>query len=194
MRRFLRIGAVWAIGVATLLGGCAATDPLANTAGNFTSAGGAVVEIAAANRDEPISFTASNTTDGSTISTKALRGTVTVVNFWYASCPPCRAEASILSSAAHTYAGRVSFIGVNTYDQVAVARSFEKTFMTPYPSVLDVDTASVRLAFSSAYGPNAVPTTLVLDASGRVAGRISGAITDKSILASMVDHVLAEAK
>jgi thiol-disulfide isomerase/thioredoxin len=190
----MQFGAVLAIGATALLSGCASSDPLANAAGNFTSAGGAVVEIAAANRGEPISFTASNTTDGSTISTKALRGTVTVVNFWYASCPPCRAEASILSSAAHKYAGRVAFIGVNTYDQIAVARSFEKTFTTPYSSVLDVDTASVRLAFSSDYGPNAVPTTLVLDADGRVAGRISGAITDTSILESMLDHVIAEAK
>jgi hypothetical protein len=40
--------------------------------------------------------------------------------------------------------------------------------------------------------PNAVPTTLVLDREGRVAGRISGLIRDPSILAAMIDRVLEE--
>jgi hypothetical protein len=40
--------------------------------------------------------------------------------------------------------------------------------------------------------PNAVPTTLVLDAEGRVAGRISGLLRDPDILAAMIDRVLEE--
>jgi hypothetical protein len=40
--------------------------------------------------------------------------------------------------------------------------------------------------------PNAVPTTLILDREGRVAGRISGLIADRSILESMIDSVLSE--
>jgi len=37
-----------------------------------------------------------------------------------------------------------------------------------------------------------VPTTLVVDREGRVAARISGLIRDKSILAAMIDTVVAE--
>ena len=40
--------------------------------------------------------------------------------------------------------------------------------------------------------PNAVPTTLILDAEGRVAARIAGA-ADQSTLESLLDAVLAEA-
>ena len=174
------------------LGGCTSTEPLADASGNYTSADGAVVEITKDNRTDPIDFTATDTTDGSTISSAMLRGHVTVVNFWYASCPPCRAEADDLASIAGEYADRARFIGVNVYDQSAVATAFEDTFDIPYPSVLDVDTGVVRLAFANDFGPNAVPTTIVLDPDGRVAGRISGRIADPSILTGMIDGVLEE--
>lgn len=177
-----------------MLAGCTSSEPLADASGNFTSADGAVVEITAANRTSPIEFTTTATTDGSTLSAADLRGQVTVVNFWYASCPPCRAEASTLAGVANEYADRAHFFGVNVYDQSAVANAFEDTFGIPYPSVLDVDKGAVRLAFATDYGPNAVPTTLVLDADGRVAGRISGAIVDESILTGMIDGVLEETK
>lgn len=39
--------------------------------------------------------------------------------------------------------------------------------------------------------PNAVPTTLILDAEGRVAARITGA-ADQSTLESLLETVLAE--
>ena len=76
----------------------------------------------------------------------------------------------------------------------AVARLFDEEFGIAYPSILDARTASVQLAFAGAgaVAPNAVPTTLVLDREGRVAARISGVIKDPSILASMLDTVLAQ--
>jgi hypothetical protein len=48
------------------------------------------------------------------------------------------------------------------------------------------------LAFASNVPPNAVPTTLILDARGRVAARVLGAIADRSILTSLIDSVVAE--
>lgn len=188
-RRFVAGMVLASLGV---LSGCTSTEPLAGVGGDYSSADGAVVEIASANRTEPIEFSSSATSDGSTISSEGLRGHVVVVNFWYASCPPCRAEADLLASVANDYAERVRFIGVNVYDHAAVANSFEETFAIPYPSVLDVDRGEVRLAFANDYGPNAVPTTIVLDVDGRVAGRISGRIADPSILTGMIDGVLEE--
>ena len=53
--------------------------------------------------------------------------------------------------------------------------------------------ATVQLAFAnSGMPPNAVPTTFIMDREGRVAGRISGLISDQSILAAMIDRVLEE--
>ena len=85
------------------------------------------------------------------------------------------------------------FLGVNTYDAAEFAGLFEEKFGIGYPSVLDAQNASVQLAFSGSVAPNAVPTTLVMDAQGRVAARISG-LLDKSILSALIDTALAEVK
>lgn len=194
MRRLLALGAVVAM---LALGGCASRDPLANAvnAGTVSTGNGAVIEFAADHRGAALDFATSDTTDGSTVSTDALRGHVVVVNFWYASCPPCRREAPTLAKLATAYADKgVKFVGVNVYDAAAVANAFDRTFGITYPNVLDVDTATVRLAFGTTVPPNTTPTTIVLDTQGRVAARVSGAITDASILEGLLDSTLAEAK
>lgn len=176
------------------VGGCASNDTLAQqvgSGGNYISGDGSLVEILPDNRDAPVSFTA-EANDGSTISTDDLKGSVVVVNFWYASCPPCRLEAPELSKYARSAPDDVRFIGVNVYDGEAAARSFEETFDVPYPSILDVTTGAVRLAFAGSLPPNAVPVTLIMDREGRVAARMSGYFADIDILVSMVDKVREE--
>ncbi|MEY4319910.1 MAG: hypothetical protein RL378_1014, partial [Actinomycetota bacterium] len=93
MRRAI-LGATLAASL-LVIGGCVSNDLLAQDATNtnFTSADGTVTEVAPANRGESVSFESSDMTDGSTVSAEDYRGSVLVVNFWYAACPPCRAEA-----------------------------------------------------------------------------------------------------
>jgi thiol-disulfide isomerase/thioredoxin len=178
-----------------LLGGCASNDPLANqvTEDDYTSSDGSITELALSNRDEPISFESSNTTNDSTIRSSDYVGSVVIVNFWFAACPPCRFEAPDLAELAAQYADReVQFLGVNVYDDVAVANSFERDFEIPYPSILDADTGEVRLAFAGQLPPNGVPTTIIIDRQGRVASRLSGAILDRAVFEEMIESVLAE--
>ena len=179
-----------------LLSGCVSNDPLAVDANNenFTSADGTVTEVAPANRGEALSFESSDTTDGSTVSAEDYRGSVLVVNFWYASCPPCRAEAPDLAELATVYADQgVRFLGVNVYDNASGAQSFEKTFDIPYPSALDADTGELRLAFAGDLPPSGIPTTFIVDRDGRVAARLLGYIYDRSMFEDMLDRVVAEA-
>jgi thiol-disulfide isomerase/thioredoxin len=178
-----------------LLGGCASNDPLANqvTEDDYTSSDGSITELALSNRDEPILFESSNTTNDSTIRSSDYVGSVVIVNFWFAACPPCRFEAPDLAELAAQYADReVQFLGVNVYDDVAVANSFERDFDIPYPSILDADTGEVRLAFAGQLPPNGVPTTIIIDRQGRVASRLSGAILDRAVFEEMIESVLAE--
>ncbi|MFM6968263.1 MAG: TlpA family protein disulfide reductase [Microbacteriaceae bacterium] len=182
------------IASALAVGGCASNDTLANQLGpgdNFISGDGALVEVAADNRGEPIEF-AATANDGSDVSAEALRGSVVVINFWYASCPPCRIEAPELAKYARSNPDGVEFLGVNVYDGDAAAKSFEDKFDVPYPSVLDVSTGAMRLAFAGSLPPNAVPVTIILDREGRVAARMSGYFSDIDILISMVDKVRDE--
>lgn len=185
---------ILAVGVALLLTltGCTG-DPLANDLGDgsgTTTGDGAYLELSQAQRDEPIVFEGTDV-EGNPVSSDQFSGQVYVVNFWYASCPPCRVEAPILKSLSEEYVD-VPFLGVNIDDTADFAATFERTFGIRYPSILDNETAAVQLAFAGAVAPNAVPTTLVIDSEGRVAARISGLIRDESILAGMIDAVLDE--
>jgi len=179
-----------------VLGGCVSNDPLAldATNANFTSDDGTVTEVAPANRGDAVLFESSNMTDGSIMSADDYRGSVLVVNFWFAACPPCRAEAPDLAELSTVYADQgVRFLGVNVYDNASGAQSFEKTFDIPYPSALDADTGELRLAFAGDLPPSGIPTTLIVDREGRVAARLLGYIYDRSMFEDMIDRVVAEA-
>jgi peroxiredoxin len=179
-----------------LLTGCTA-DPLAKqyadgSAKNYTSGDGTVVFTQPSSRQAPVTF--SGTSDsGAKISSSAYANKVLIVNFWYAGCPPCRKEAPILSAAYAKYSAKgVDFLGVNTMDQAATAQTFTDKFGLKYPSIVDANDTAVQFAFAGSIKPDAVPTTLVIDRSGRVAGRISGLIHDASELGTLIDAALAE--
>lgn len=158
--------------------------------GDYISGDGTTTAILPANRGEPISF-AGPTDTGADFSSDP--GGVTVVNFWYADCPPCRIEAPDLEALHQEYLGpEVTFVGVNVRDDAARAQSFAAEFDVSYPSIIDAASNDVQLAFAGTVAPNAVPTTLVLDRQGRVAARISGIVSDPGLLARFIDDALAE--
>ncbi|TFD72073.1 TlpA family protein disulfide reductase [Cryobacterium gelidum] len=181
---------------ALLLSGCSA-DPLADqyregSNKGFIAGDGSVTEIALADRGEAIEFSGVTET-GEPVTSADTQGEVLVVNFWYASCAPCRAEAADLQGLNAQFENKgASFLGVNVRDQAPNAIAFNETYSVTYPSVLDVDTGAMQLAFSGSIPPNAVPTTLVLDAEGRVAARILGQVTSPSILETLIRDTIAE--
>jgi len=185
---------VAAIAAALTLAACSSSDGLADRYGSgqgYVSGDGQYLELPAAERDAPIQFRGP-TVDGGELDSADLLGQVTVVNFWYAGCPPCRFEAPFLAELSAELED-VAFVGVNVYDTADVARTFELDNGIEYPSILDVTSGSVQLAFAGKMAPNAVPTTLVLDAEGRVAARISGVLRDPAILRDLVTTVQADA-
>lgn len=193
-RRFLALAAAALVAVA--LAGCS-NDPLAQqyaegSGQGYVSGDGAYTEIPPTDRRAAVEY-AGVTEAGDEVSSADYANQVYVINFWYAGCPPCRLEAKDLKAASEQYPD-VPFLGVNVSDTAEQAKTFERTFEIAYPSIIDAQTNSVQLAFAGqgAVAPNAVPTTLIIDRHGRVAGRISGLIQDKGILTAMIDRVLAE--
>lgn len=152
---------------------------------NYISGDGAVTEFAAKDRGEPVEFT---TTDlsGKTLTAEKLRGKVAVLNFWYASCAPCRAEAKDLAKVSSSTADTATFVGVNVRDSATTADAFVRTFNVPYDNVTDYDSGAVQLAFAGRNAPNSTPATIVLDKQGRVSSRILGQI-NASVLATLVE-------
>ena len=69
-----------------------------------------------AERTDPVDFSG-KTDAGDAVSSADFAGKVLVVNFWYAACGPCRAEAPDLDKAyAETKGSDVAFLGINTSD------------------------------------------------------------------------------
>lgn len=158
----------------------------------YVAADGAIVEIPVAERGEPVEFSGVTET-GEKFDSADIAGDVTVVNFWYAGCAPCRLEAADLEAVWQDYSDQdVTFIGINTRDQADTAVAFANEYGITYPSLIDVDTAQAKLAFAKVTPIAATPTTLVLDKQGRVAARIIGPIDGKSILSTLVKDALAE--
>ena len=192
-----RIGSVASLLVAgaLILTGCA-SDPLADqyregSGKGYIAGDGTVTEFDASDRGKAVEFSGT-TDDGGSFDSSDYAGKVLVVNFWYAGCPPCRAEAPDLESLNQEFADdNVVFIGVNIRDQAEQSEAFGTKFGVTYPSILDADDGNVQLAFSSSIAPNAVPTTLVLDPDGKVASRILGQVTDPSILETLIKSAAA---
>ncbi|MFD5598999.1 TlpA family protein disulfide reductase [Leucobacter sp. NPDC058333] len=159
----------------------------------YVSGDGSSLSIPAEKRTEPVEFSGEDES-GKTFGSADTLGDVTVVNFWYAGCAPCRVEAPDLVEAYDEFSSQgVQFVGVNTRDQVAQAQQFSEEFGIEYPSIMDnAGGRSVQLAFAGQVPLNAVPTTLVLDREGRVAHRVLGQLAASSQLRTLIDETLAE--
>jgi len=184
--------------VALVVTGCSGTnDELADQyrSGenlNYISGDGTVTEFEIDERQEPVAFEGV-LEDGTEVTSEDYEGEVLVVNFWYAECPPCRAEAPLLEQTHQAYREQgVEFLGVNVRNQADTALAFSRTFGVTYPSIMDADTGSAQLAFAGTVAPNAVPTTLILDKQGRVASRILGQVTDESTFETLIRDAAAE--
>jgi cytochrome c biogenesis protein CcmG, thiol:disulfide interchange protein DsbE len=107
--------------------------------------------------------------DGSEVTSDALAGRPTVVNFWATWCEPCEREQPMLARAAREHT-EVSFVGVDFRDEDDAAREWISRYDVPYPSVTD-PTGSLASRFGVTTG---LPTTIVADADGRLRYRVLG--------------------
>ena len=114
-------------------------------------------------------------------------GKVAVVNVWASWCSPCRAEEPALSALARKYSD-VEFIGILTRDNPVNAEAFSRKRNIAYPTLID---DSILVGFRKSLPANAIPSTVVIDKTGKVAARISGAVTVAS-LTDLIERVSAE--
>ncbi|QDG64599.1 TlpA family protein disulfide reductase [Pseudarthrobacter sp. NIBRBAC000502770] len=177
------------------LSGCAQEDALAKQAKagdnkNYVAGDGSVTEFAAGDRKEAVQIQGA-LFSGAAVTPADFQGKVSVLNFWFAACAPCRVEAPLLEELHQEFKDQgVQFFGVNLRDEKPTAEAFEKTFNLTYPSFDDKD-GSVLLSVSGLVPPGAVPTTLVLDKQGRVASRVLGEI-EKGTLKALITAAVAE--
>jgi peroxiredoxin len=83
----------------------------------------------------------------------------------------------------------VAFLGIDDRDQLAAARTFERTHHVPYQSLFD-RSGLLALQFPHA-APASTPTTIVIDRAGDIAAKVSGEL-DYTHLNTLVNAVLRE--
>ncbi|MCA0971289.1 redoxin domain-containing protein [Halobacillus litoralis] len=112
------------------------------------------------------------TLSGETVSLTDYRGEKVMLNFWATWCPPCRAEMPDMEKFYRNE--DVTVLAVNMTDtesQPSDVSDFVKDFELTFPILMDED-----LTISELYQIVPVPTSIFIDAEGRVQSVIRGAM------------------
>jgi len=124
--------------------------------------------------------------DGRTISSAALRGKVTVINFWATWCGPCRAEIPDLVALQEKYKDTLQVIGISQDEAPPeVVKRFTADHKINYPVVMM--TAELEKLFP---GVVALPTSYVLDRDARIVQKHVGMLRSETTEAEV--RVLAK--
>jgi thiol-disulfide isomerase/thioredoxin len=117
-----------------------------------------------------------------------------VVLVWGSWCPPCRKEAPWVAAAAEELGDQVQFVGIDLRDaSTAQAQAFVRSFGYDFPSFYEPD-GEAMLAFPGVLGPRSIPSTVVLDAQGRVAASIIGTLPSRRTLVDVTEDVISETR
>ena len=117
------------------------------------------------------------------VSSTELRGAPYVLNVWGSWCAACRDEHPILTRFAETK--RVRVIGYNWKDEPADALRWLEQLGTPF--VLVLSDIEGRTAID--WGVTAAPETFLVDASGVVRWKYSGALSQRVIDTQLIPEL-----
>lgn len=108
---------------------------------------------------------------GEKFNTESLRGKVVFINFWATWCPPCIKEMPSIEQLKKSYDGNddIVFLLVDVDGKMEKSKAFmQKNNFDLQVSIPDSNIPSTLLG-------NAIPTTIILDKNGQIAGKLEGA-------------------
>ena len=173
----------WLVLVSVLLVGCGSGP----TGTSGFVAGDGTLTVLPVDQRPAAPLVEGTTLDGAAWRSDSATGKVLVYNVWGSWCAPCRAEAPVLVTASKRTADVAVFVGLNTRDlDKAAPQAFLRAFAVPYVNLYDPDGA-VLLKFSGQLPASAIPSTLLVDAKGRIAARIIGEVTEATLVDVIAD-------
>jgi thiol-disulfide isomerase/thioredoxin len=108
--------------------------------------------------------------DGAEVDVSSFRGKIVFLNFWATWCPSCVIEMPSMEKLHRKLQGKeFAMVAINLQDSAADVRRFFKQHQLTFTALLDSTGKTVP-----GFAIRAIPTTLILEKTGRLVGRIMG--------------------
>ena len=115
------------------------------------------------------------TVDGRPFSSASLKGKAYIVNFFATWCPPCRSEIPDMVKVQREWESRgFTFVGIAVNEKVPNVKNFMRQNGMTYPVMMATPTLVQAFNGYIDGGISGIPTTFVVDASGKLTGVIVG--------------------
>jgi thiol-disulfide isomerase/thioredoxin len=107
---------------------------------------------------------------GKNISLSDFKGKIVFLNFWTTWCPTCRIEMPSMEKLHQKFKNKdFAMVTVNLRESASKVKAFFKKFKLTFTALLD-STGEVGASF----GIRTIPTSYILDKTGRIIGRVNG--------------------
>jgi thiol-disulfide isomerase/thioredoxin len=106
-----------------------------------------------------------------------------LVVFWASWCGPCAREAPAVERFSESPAGRGRIVGVDWSDGLSGARAFVKRYRLTFPNLRDGEGR-----VGNDYRLTVLPSTFVIDASGRIRAVLRGPQSEASLTRALTSE------
>ena len=124
------------------------------------------------------------TFEGDPVTLSSLRGTPVLVNFFASTCVPCVTEMPALEEVHQQLGDQVKFLGLAMQDRPEDAEALVERTGVTYPTAQDKDGSVI-----AALGGTVLPTTVLLDADGRIVATHSGQLKADQLRSLLADEL-----
>lgn len=118
---------------------------------------------------------------GNMVGLSQMTGDVVLINLWASWCGPCREEMPILERLQQSLGGEgLRILAVNVGEEEARVRSYIREQRLSFDVLLDPSSSVGDL-----YGAHSLPTTVIVDRTGRIASILHGAQTAAALVQAL---------
>ena len=108
--------------------------------------------------------------NGSNVSLADFKGKIVFLNFWTIWCPTCRIEMSSMEKLHQKLKNKdFAMVTINLQESASQVKAFFKEFKLTFTALMDSNGE-----VGASFGIRAIPTTYILDKTGRIIGMVNG--------------------
>jgi thiol-disulfide isomerase/thioredoxin len=133
---------------------------------------------------QPLDQVTFTTFDGKEVKLSSLWGKPLVLNFFASTCVPCIKEMPALQSVYEQLGSRVQFLGLAVNDRASESKKLVRRTKVTYDTAQDPK-ADVLTAVDGIV----LPTTVLIDASGKIVETHNGAVTAAELRSLLADKL-----